>query len=399
MKKGIKLTIIAAACLVVAGIVIPNLQIMSQDKILTESHTEHSDDVNSFLFTPNPKEILPTCGRDKGCLVNSLEYISKNEDQSLVLETFSEITDSLKKAERNCHGIGHPLGRFLYDYTGNLSQALLIADRTCGGSIYHGIMQKYFKTMSLTDDGTSAFNIASNVCNELFDVSYTQMRRECTHGIGHGLVIANNFDGLTAMKKCGDFEDGFAQRSCIEGASMEHVAAASSKKGVFDKNDLLFPCRVLDDKNEGACYTYHAGYILKKVNKSVYDALIECEKDPNENHVRYCYYGIGATQGTIFKNKLENIVSICQQGNIKYQPYCIEGAVFRLVDEFGINQGSDLCNVTPKMFKNYCYEYLGKWIHTIYFTEKQIENACSQLKDAEYYQTCIEANPEELGIL
>jgi len=404
MKKSIKLSIIATACFVAllssiySVIALPNLQIMSQDEIVIESNEDHSDGAITFHFTTNAKDILPTCGRDSDCIINSLKYISKNEDQALVLETFSEITDSFLKTGKNCHGSGHPLGMFLYDYTGNLSQALLLADRTCGGSIYHGIMQGYFKTMSLTDDGTSAFNIASNICNELFDFPYSQMRRECAHGVGHGLVIANNFDGLIAMEKCGGFEDGFAHRACIEGASMEHVSV-SPNKGTFDEHDILYPCNVLDEKNEGACYTYHARYILNNVNKSVYQAFKECEKDRNENHVKYCYYGLGAMQGGKFKDKLEKIVLVCQQGNIKYQSYCIKGAVFRLVDEIGINRGSDLCYQTPKMFKIDCYEYLGKWIHTIYFTEGEIENVCSQLKDAEYYQVCINANPEELGQL
>jgi len=405
MKKGIKLTIIAATCLVVlsssiyAGIVIPNLQIMSQDEILVEANEDHSDGAISFHFTMNAKDILPTCGRDSNCLVNSLKYVSKTETQEVVLETLSEITDSLLKDGRMCHGIGHPLGKFLYAYKGDLAQALLLTDRTCGGSILHGIMQEYFKTMSLKDDGTSAINIASNVCNEIFDFPYSQMRRECAHGIGHGLVIANNFDGLTAMKKCGEFEDGFAHRACIEGASMEHVTASVSNKGNFDEHNVLFPCSELDEKNEGACYTSHAKYILNKVKKSAYDAFKECDKIQNENQLRYCYYGMGSIQGTVFKNELEKIVSTCQQGNVKYQTYCIEGAGIRLLDEIGMDQASELCNITPKMFKNDCYESLGQWIHTIYFTEEEIEKNCSQLTEAEYYQICIEANPEEIGVL
>jgi len=404
MRKSIKLTIIAAACfvalssLIYSGIAIPNLQIMSQDKIVIEPHTENSYGTFSFHFTTKAKDILTTCEKDTSCILNSLNYVSKNENQDLVLETFSEITDSLLKAGLPCHGIGHPLGKFLYDYTGNLSQALLLDDRVCGGSIYHGIMQEFFSTKLLTDDGESAFNIASNICNELFDFPYSQMRRECAHGVGHGLVIANNFDGLTAMKKCGEFKDGFTHRACIEGASMEHVSAGSNK-GNFDEHNVLFPCSELDEKNEGACYTSHAKYILTKVKKSAYDAFKECHKDQNENHVRYCYYGIGAMQGTIFKNELEKIVSACQQGNIKYQTYCIEGASIRLLDEIGIDRASDLCNITPKMFKNNCYESLGQWIHTIYFTEEEIEKNCSQLKEAEYNQICIEANPEEIGVL
>ena len=406
MKKSIKLSIIATACfvalslLIYSGIVMPNLQIMSQDEIVIEPDTEHSDGAFPFNFTPNAKDILTTCGKDYDCIVDSLKYVSKNENQALVLETYSDIINAFKQTGDVCHGFGHQIGMFLYSYTGNLHQVLQLIDRTCGGSIYHGVMQEYFKTNLHSYGDTLMYIVASNACDEIVDVSYSQIRSECVHGMGHGLVIANNYDFLTAIKKCGEFEDGLAQRSCVEGASMENVMAYSRNKGgTFDEHDVLFPCSVLDERYAEVCYHYHSGYILKKVNQSVEDAFKQCNKHQNENHVRHCYYGIGIMKAFHNHDKLENIISACQNGNLNYQSDCFAGAIYNIADHKGINQGFELCNLLPNMFKMDCYKNLGKWIHTIYFTEGEIENVCSQLKDAEYYQVCINANPEELGQL
>jgi len=406
MKKSIKLTIITTACIVAlssliySGIAIPNLQIMSQDEILSEPNEDRSVHLFSTHFATNAKEILPTCGKDVGCIVNSLHYVSKYKNQAFVLETFSEITDSLLKAGLNCHGIAHPLGSFLYDYTGNLSQALLYADLKCGGSLYHGIMQGYFKTNLLSDADTPTYIVASNVCDELFSVSSSVTRFECAHGVGHGLVIAFDYDYLEAVKRCEEFEDGLAQRSCVEGSTMENDNEHTKIHGEsHPEDDIFFPCSKLEEKHAEPCYNYHGGYILKHVDRSAEEAFKQCEKIKNKKHVRHCYYGIGLWESHKLTGKLESILTLCQKGNQKYQSDCFSGAANIVTDQSGINQGLKLCKILPDMFKLNCYNTVGKWIHLIHVTQKEIENACSQLKDAEYYQTCIEANPEELGIL
>jgi len=406
MKKSIKLSIIAAACfvalssLIYSGIVIPNLQIMSQDEIVIDSDTEHSDGAFPFHFTTNAKDILPTCGRDSGCIVNSLKYVSKNKNQKIVLETFSEISDSLLKAGHNCHGIGHPLGVFLYDYTGNLSQALLLADTNCGGSLYHGVMQGYFKTKLLSEGDTPTHIVAVNVCDELFSVSSSLPRFECAHGVGHGLVIAFDYEYLEAVKRCEEFEDGLEQRSCVEGSTMENDQEYfRNESGTFLENNVFFPCDMLNDELAESCYNYHGGYILDRVNGSVDEAFKQCDKNKKENHVRHCYYGIGLWRSHLLTEKLEEIVSVCQSGNQKYQSDCFSGAANIVTDQSGINQGLKLCKILPDIFKLDCYNTVGKWIHLIHVTQKEIENVCSQLKDAEYYQVCIKANPEEIGQL
>jgi len=406
MKKSIKLTIITTACfvalssLIYSGITLPNLQIMSQDEILSEPNEDRSVHLFSTHFATTAKEILPTCGRDTGCIVNSLQYVTKIGNQELVIETFSEVTDSLLKAGNKCHSIGHPLGKFLYDYTGNLSQALLLANTYCGGALYHGVMQGYFKTNLLSDADTPTYIVASNVCDELFSVSSSVTRFECAHGVGHGLVIAFDYDYLEAVKRCEEFEDKLSQRSCVEGSTMQNDHEYfKNKSGTFLENNVFFPCDKLKEGFAESCYNYHGGYILDRANGSVDDAFKLCDKNKKENHVRHCYYGIGLWRSHILTEKLEEIVSVCQSGNQKYQSDCFSGAANIVTDQTGINQGLKLCKILPDMFKLDCYNTVGKWIHLIHITQEEIENACSQLKNAEYYQTCIEANPEEIGQL
>jgi len=397
-----KFIIIAITSVIVISSIFYGFTIESNSKILEKTEKivevpkDNPSDIITSSMSPLAKNILNDCESVPSCIVSVMWDLSKKENKQVVLETFLEIIHNIKQEAKYCHLYGHSFGSFLYSYTGNLTQAILFTDRTCGGSLYHGIMQENFRAKSLSENSASTFDAARDLCNEISDVSYSQIRSECLHGIGHGLVIANDFDAFAAMKKCEEIEDEFGQRACTEGASMENALAFRFDKGTFDENDVLFPCSVLDDTYEEACYTYHSIYILKKF-PTVKEAFNQCEKHQNEEHVKYCFYGIGAIKANRLYENIENIVSACQKGNINYQTYCFAGAAYELADQIGIENSFELCNYIEDKFKMDCYETVGKWIHTIHFIEKEIEEYCSQLKNLKYYQVCMDANPEEIG--
>jgi len=346
------------------------------------------------------QSIFSNCESDGDCLLQSLVDLSKNEDRETVLTTFSGMTTTIKQSGRECHVFGHHLGFFLYDFTENLDEALSLIERTCGGSIYHGVMQGYFATKSFSDNGIPTSVVASNACNELHDVSYSHTRTQCAHGVGHGLVIAHNYDVFPAFEECEVFEDEFAQRQCKSGVSMENSGIYHTPEGAtFDEDDLLFPCSALDVKSAVPCLYWHLLYVMRTLNGSVEDAFEECEKNENETLVKYCYYGIGRTQIFSYGDNLEILIPICQKANLNYQTYCFAGLNYSLIGDRDLNRGVELCKLVPQMSKMDCYETLGEYIHTIYFTDEEIENACSQVNDTEYYQLCINANPEELGLV
>jgi len=342
------------------------------------------------------QSILSNCGPDSQCLSESLTNLSKTEDRETVLTTYSGILRTYQDSA--CHHFGHKLGLFIYDYTENLAEALSLIDTTCGGSIYHGIMRGYFTANLLSDNGTPTDVVASKACDELGGVFYSETRTTCSHGVGHGLVIAYDYDFLTASEECNVFEERVFQRSCVGGASMEYAGLHDTPEdATFDEDDLLFPCSALDEEFAIPCLHYHSRYILRAVNQSVEDAFEQCEKAKSETLVKHCYYGIGSAGVFKFPFQVEKMVLMCQKGDLNYQTYCFAGAVYSVADQINFKQGFKLCKITPQMFQKDCYNTLGKWIHTIYFTEEEIENACSQLKNTEYYQVCINANPEELG--
>ena len=77
--------------------------------------------------------------------------------------------------------------------------------------------------------------VAIKACDELVDVSYSHIRLECAHGVGHGLTMGYYYDIFTSVKKCDLFEDELAQRSCVEGAVMENYWG-------FDRGSAFYRC-------------------------------------------------------------------------------------------------------------------------------------------------------------
>jgi len=391
---------VALSSMIFFGISSPDLQLMIIDKKIFTSKTDNSNDFVSVHFSPEAKRILDNCEENHSCLFDSLNELAQTEDQKIVLSTYLDITNAIHQTEHGCHFYGHDLGNFLYSYTGNLSKSLLVTDSSCGGAIFHGIMQEYFRTNVLSNSIDSTAQVSKEKCNELFTDIFSQNRFECAHGQGHGLVIGYNYDYFSAVKKCDEFKDRFAQRSCVEGATMEYDD--QSRKIHSESNtedDIFFPCSKLEEIHAKPCYNYHGGYILKNVDGSAVEAFKQCEKIKNEMFVRHCYYGIGLWKGFFLTEKLERIIELCQKGNLNYQKDCFSGAVNIVTDQTGINQGFKLCKILPDNFKLDCYNIVGKWIHTIYFTEEEIVKSCSVLRNAGHYQVCVNANPKEIGLI
>jgi len=403
MEKKFIIIVLASAVvlssMIFFGVSSPDLQLMVNDKIFT-SQTDNSNDFVSVPFSPEAKRILDNCKENHSCLFDSLNELAQTEDQKIVFRTYLDISNAVSQTEHGCHFYGHDLGNFLYSYTGNLSKSLLVTDSSCGGAMFHGIMQEYFRTNELSNSIDSTAQLSKEKCNELFSDIFSQNRFECAHGQGHGLVIGYNYDYLSAVKKCDEFEDRFAQRSCVEGATMEYDDQSRKIHSEFNtEDDIFFPCSKLDEIVAEPCYNYHGGYILKNVGGYVVKAFKQCEKIENEKLVRHCYYGIGLWRGFSFTGELERILVLCQKGNLNYQKDCFSGAVNIVTDQTGIDQGFKLCKILPDNYKLDCYNIVGKWIHTIHITEDEIANYCSQLKNAGHYQVCVNANPEEIGLV
>lgn len=341
------------------------------------------------------KKILLDCERDEYCLVEALQDLRRSENQQSVLETINDITSTYQKLGWECHDQGHHIGEYLYGNFGSLAEALSFADGRCGGAIYHGIMENYFKTKIFFENKIPDDFKITTICDLLGDNLTLQVHSECGHGIGHGLGIVYDNDVFNAVKRCDELDGELIQSACNTGAFMENVAQFVEKgEGNFDRNNILYPCVLVEEKYKGDCYQYQASYILRKVVYTTERGFDECDKIPSKKNIKDCYHGIGFTMSAIFGHKLDRLALECLKGDPALATYCIRGAAFQVPFQQGLDQGLKFCIIVPEEFKDSCYGGWSTFVHRISLDREDIENNCAMIEQ-EYYQMCMNAQTKE----
>ena len=344
--------------------------------------------VGIFVFSPieNAKtelyatNIIAECERDKNCLVEMMWQLSNKENQQTVLTTVGDIMSVYQQEQFYCHQQAHHLGMFLYSYTTDLSEALLSADRKCGGSLYHGIMESFFMSEDYRSKDADDIQI-TKLCDVLGIDPIDIIRLECVHGIGHGLAKSLNYDVFSAVERCDEFDETTEQTYCYHGIFMENSQEYfDTQGGNFDPDDVMYPCNRLDDKYVAQCYYYHTTYILKKTN-SVTESFNECNqlKSP---FIENCYQGIGRGLSLFYLDNMDGLIDICKSGLLEYQPHCFMGGLILIADQMGMDAVFETCSLLQQQIKS-CYYIAGKLV-----PEDEREKECSKTESV-YFKACM----------
>jgi len=118
----------------------------------------------------------------------------------------------------DCHLFSHVIGETsLEKYNFDMGQAFSSCIFGCGDGCFHGVMERYVR------HEIDPHNVVSKVQNMCDSVGTDWRRkRQCSHGIGHGL-IAHNFlpvqDALVVCKSLGSDWGGH----CVGGLMMEYM--------------------------------------------------------------------------------------------------------------------------------------------------------------------------------
>ena len=370
-----------------------NLSSEEQMTLIEAPPAESTDAIVRSIKTDNPEanKILSECGTDGHCAVEALRELADVEQEKSVLQTLSDITSAYAEVGYYCHGPAHHLGMFLYETTQNLTKTLeFAAKRDCGGAMYHGGIENYFLSEMILNKGDADEIEFTHICVTLADDAKKMKRVECAHGIGHGLAKVYDYDVFSGVKRCDELSDPTERRICYEGLFMANVVAYTEiGGGTFDKDDLFYPCNKLDDKYAGACFYYHASYILdKRTTKAAFE---ECDKVKPEVSLIFCYMGLGRQTSPSFFDNIQGIVQICEEGIPEYQRYCYQGALIVIADHRGFEDSFEACKVFPELFKMDCYTLLGDWIRIETPLKEDREKGCSNAENSKYFEVCVNA--------
>jgi len=341
------------------------------------------------------QQILNECKKDINCTIVKFQELAKTQEQSIVLETFDDVLINVKESSNFCHPYAHRLGLFLYNYLGDLNQALSSTNPLlCGGAVYHGIVQN-FMISEVAENNISPSEIEINqICPEDLEHPQSIDRWECLHGVGHGLTATHDYDVISAIERCKEFERGWESVSCAKGLFMENINNyVKTGTGAIQEDDIFFPCNKIDERFAPPCYHYQVRYLSIINDSYTFQIFEDCSKITD--FAKYCFRGFGNLLGPeIYENQIESETCLVLSGEDRAE--CYKGIAMLYADNISTDEALDFCKIIPQEFKMDCYGEVGKWIHMVYSKDRQEQ--CSK-SEKPYFDVCMNASLEGISIL
>lgn len=346
------------------------------------------------------QEIIDGCTDDVHCAVEELQALSAEHDNNVILPLFVDLI-TLYDSQVPCHETGHHLGLWLYGYVGDLENSLNYAQQQCGGAVFHGVIQNHMMTLNFKGEDPANVDIQS-VCKETPDNTYSIDRWQCLHGLGHGLTNLYNYDVLSAVNRCNEFEPGWEQISCSKGVFMQNVVNyVETRGGDFDENDIYYPCNQVETKLMPQCYHYLTTKFLLDNDGLVRAGFDICDDVTPSEIVPYCYYGLGRQLSANLEGSIDNAVLFCTMGsNLEYHSDCFRGMALTVVNQDeDPSLGFEFCNLIPEQYGAACFDSLGQWVLMIAPTESERTTMCLKAGDGEFRDICNNASLDSIAHL
>lgn len=299
------------------------------------------------------------------------------------------------------HSYAHAVGRYAVQRDWDPRVFAACTPRFESGC-YHGVIESY-----VTHLPRLSLDQLASLCDSISGASLSGVpRRECAHGLGHGLWFrareqALGFcDGLSTpvlQEECRDgmFMQRANERMALRGAPTEHHHHADDANGhgsvrQNQTGSAAFACQDEAPQYRHACWHYQGRLLLLDVAQDYSRAFERCDAAA-EPYNTVCYWGLGkwiAAHAALGTNATGQILERCGSGRAAFRGACVAGAVESLIDEDWTLEGAaQLCRAAPADTKLACYAKLGERIGILYAAAGEIR-ACALWAPADFTSIC-----------
>lgn len=354
----------------------------------------------------------------KGCFEDILLELVKQDRIRLALGALNLLGQRDAEIRRFGHDYSHVIGINAWTPGKNIGDVYLQCSELFQSGCYHGVIQAFFAYQ-----GTDSAKVAA-LCRDTPGINNSGwLRFQCVHGIGHGLVQNYTMNLPRALSGCDMLGNAWDSESCYGGAFMEfivggrgqshhvHMLPRKDSSGamadmpgmdhdhdakpdssppfkVRDPTDLLYPCSVLGEKYQHACYQMQPGLIVERTGLDFVKVAAVCDTAP-EKMRRTCYQGIGTYVSGVTSRDPEESIRLCGLGSTKYRSFCFVGLVKNFVDvTANPDDGLALCRkLGPTDIATGCYHAVGEEISVLYVQMSKREEVCSRVEQ-KYNNAC-----------
>lgn len=152
--------------------------------------------------------------------------------------------------------------------------------------------------------------------------------------------------------------------------------------------DLLYPCSVLGDRYQRACYQMQAGLIVERTGLDFAKVATVCDgAQPRMRSV--CYQGIGTYVSGVTTRDPAEAIRLCSLGSARYRPWCFVGVVKNFIDVTAVAEdGIDFCRrLGPVDVATSCYVAVGEQAAVLHPSMDRREQLCGGV-ESKYTQAC-----------
>jgi len=348
-----------------------------------EAHQDEHQEAPTVLKTefqpPQPydlntiyQKLLQDCSNNpSSCFQQGLITITETYGPSASLETFGKLQENgVISVATDDHHISHAIGKKTAERFGANIQAFLLCPTSFNYGCQHGFFQYALGAAGEPE------KTAMQICGSFDDSFSFKFKFDCYHGVGHGVLMAKDYNLTGALNTCDKIDTPLGQDGCWQGVFMENVNAGTGlvaqQSGTFSKTDPLEPCNSVQEKYRQECFVNQAGWLVKFFNLDLQQASSACLQAPAPRYVSGCLQSLGlmvtnpAWQASLLKNaNQENFEktawSLCTQFPTDHIDQCVIGGVHNIMnfDKFEVLRVRNFCDTVNAVYRNLCYQQIG----------------------------------------
>ena len=315
---------------------------------------------------PDAQGFLDRCGTDANCLLPLLDRLLLARGSEAAFSMLDELAKLHPEVKRQDHLMAHELGRKALEAYGTIEETLATCSYKVFQGCLHGSLQAYFESAGVD------FAKLPGLCPT--DNAFRAYA--CWHGVGHGLMLAYDFDLEASLRACDALPRDVDRSNCHGGAFMENVVSYFHSLGpnandhghdlanvsfYVDRDRPHYPCDVSPRKSQPACWRLQTSLILYHNGYDYEDAANQCGLAPKE-HVATCFNSLGRDTAARMPNDIPRASSICALAPTEdARAMCVSGFIATIIlDHADPNAALPRCAQFEGDDQRACYERMGE---------------------------------------
>ena len=285
--------------------------------------------------TPDPKSLFSQVS-------GQLRDIQDQQGSAAALAELDRLLEVEPAISRICHAIAHELGhRALTIAQGKAAVALAARNDTCGGGFTHGVVEN-----ALAD--------AKDPSREMLRLCAPNQDGSCWHGIGHGLMFANEMDPDSSNTQCDKAPSRYLANRCGEGVYMQLFSpdlAAHHAGGdptlARDPERAMRQCARTRATYRANCWFYAPIVWLTANPERFIDGISWCAQARPKSAAEMCAKGMGSRAVKYHPDDLRIAATTCAAAGRLQDPCLLGMASYWSVHHKGAVAPGDVCGHLP----------------------------------------------------